>query len=152
MEWIKKLPAWAKTAIALLTSLVGLAILFINNKLLGIVIGITLALIYLLGLSIYIMFSKEQSKITPGRYIYRFPTYRPYAMLGAFAIAIIITALLSIKQSRELIGLAFDGPPTPIADAYVELIDLSINDEDIAPIIDIKVRNIGTKIAFLKIE
>lgn len=172
MEWVKKLPSWAKTVIALFTSLIGLAILFINNKQLSIVIGIGLALTCLLGLSTYIIFSKEQSTVFPGRNIYRFPNYRPYAIVGAFTIVTILTSFFSIKQSREFVGLAFAGTPTltataspiptptpspttsptpnPFADAYVELIDVSVDDKDRAPIIDIKVRNIGEKIAFLK--
>ena len=111
VEYIRKMPAWIKAAIAFLAAIVGFAITFKDNVyLVTTVVGLVLFSSTWLS-CFYISVAKTRPLLEGGKGVYRFPTLRPWGLVGTIAIPSLALIILSFPSTRSFIRVAVVGPP-----------------------------------------
>ncbi len=147
---IKDLPAWISGAISLVTAVISFILLIQGHFSLGITIIGMFILVALLIFLFYLAFARAKPFIKKGGKridgpVYRFEKYRPWAFVGTALELILVFAIFSFKQSRSFVISGFTSSTKDI-----ELVDLSVIDDGLFLPLDIKVRNIGDKVAVIK--
>ncbi len=122
-DLIKSLSTQITATIGLISLIIGFVSLLQGNLYLGATVSGATVLIALLCLCIYVAFAKIPPRISGGKGIYRFESYRSWALVGIGFIFALIIGLFMAKPSQTFIIIAFLGTPTPTATpAGVEII------------------------------
>jgi hypothetical protein len=114
-NWVDRLvriPNWIKAVAGFVTVLVSFIILARDNYHLVIVVLVFSLLFFILGVFIYVLFSKTPPLIEGGQGVYRFSSFRPWALAGIILVILIIFSTIIIQPTREFIVLSFVGTPT----------------------------------------
>jgi hypothetical protein len=147
---MKNLPTWVSGAISLATTVISFVLLIQGHYNLGVtILGMLIIVAFLLFL-VYLAFTKAQPDLKRGKkngeQVYRFEKYRPLAFVGIALELVLVIAIFSFKQSRSFVIEGFTGTTKGI-----ELVDLSVINDGPTLALDIKLRNIGDKVAIIKL-
>lgn len=115
IELAKKSPAWISGGISLATAVIGFILLLQGNVRLGVtVLGFLFTALLLFALA-YVAFARTTPLIEGGRGVYRFETYRPWALVGLGLVVGLVLAVLLFRESRLFIVAAMTGQETAVA-------------------------------------
>ena len=78
--WLEKVPGWAKAAFGLIGVIAAFIVAFRENWYLYSTVTVVLILIYILGVSLYILLKRQPSKSRKKKWIYQFEKQRPWAL------------------------------------------------------------------------
>jgi hypothetical protein len=116
IDWTKSIPGIIIGGALLISTLVGLANLFISNPRVSFIVSIVVILAGLLCMCLYFAFAKTPAKVHGGRsqwVPYLYEKYRPWAFMGIGLTIGIAVASIVIEPSRSFIVQTFTGIPTP---------------------------------------
>ena len=114
-KWLNNIPGWLKAGFGLVTGIVAFILAFRKDWQLYVTVTIALILLYLLGLSVYILLARLPSKSrTTKKRAYRFKEQRAWGLAGLGVCLLVMGFLLANPTVRQFGGEALFGTPTPL--------------------------------------
>jgi len=116
IERIKDLPGWIKGVISITTLIITFVILFRDNLYLSTTVSVAIVLTSAFCFSLYVVFSRRESKILGGGRVYRYgSSQRRVALVVVILSPVVAASLLVYKPTRSWTEIALAGTPAPIS-------------------------------------
>lgn len=114
-ESLKKAPAWISGAISFVTAVIGFVLLLQGNVSLGVTILSWIAVIFSLGLCLYLIFARTPPLVEGGKGVFRYEKYRLWAISGVGLVLVLVATAAIIKPDSVVCIFTTNCPPTNIA-------------------------------------
>lgn len=132
-DWLDKIPGWLKAAFGLIGTISAFIIAFRENWRLYTTIAVSLVLVYLFGISLYILLKRRKLRSKKNQWIFLYAKYRPWGLLGLATACLILAGLLAMQPTRQVAIEGIFGTPTPVPPPQLSAPDVLIAQFDTPP-------------------
>lgn len=152
-DMLKKAPAWISGAISFATAVIGFVLLVQGNIQIGVIVLVSLVVVFILGACLYLVFARTEPLVEGGKGVYRFEKYRLWAMFG-IGLTVGLTGMVLLIMFIPVITLEKPTPTTEgieksdcIPSSYLEL-----PSESIAVIEPLKSKGATTQVPYTSLQ